>query len=61
MRSEYEANIKKEILSGFYEEEIQDVELQQSQLRNTEKSKVDLLKQLEDKLREIKQEISCLG
>ncbi len=55
MRSEYEANIKKEILSGFYEEEIQDVELQQSQLRNTEKSKVDLLKQLEDKLREIKQ------
>lgn len=53
-------NIKKEILI-FYAQEIQDIELQQSQLRNTEKSKVDLLRQIEDKLREIKEEIYSLG
>lgn len=58
IKNEYEANIENTI--AFYDEELWDIELKQNDLSNTEQSKVDIVKQINNKLQEIKQEISLL-
>jgi GTPase Era involved in 16S rRNA processing len=58
MRKEYELNIEETI--SFYDEELRDIELKRNELSNTEQSKLDIVQQLDNKLQEIKQEISLL-
>lgn len=58
MRKEYEVNIEEAI--SFYDEELRDIELKRNELSNTEQSKLDIVQQLDNKLQEIKQELSLL-
>ena len=58
MRKEYEVNIEEAI--NFYDQELRDIELKRHELSETEQSKVDIVQQLDNKLQEIKQEISLL-
>lgn len=58
MRKEYELNIEETI--SFYDEELRDIELKRNELSNTEQSKLDIVQQLDNKLQEIKQELSLL-
>ncbi len=58
MKNEYKAIIENEIT--FYDEELRDIDLKQKNLSNTEQSKVDIVKQINNKLQEIKHEISKL-
>jgi len=58
MRKEYELNIEETI--SFYDEELRDIELKRNELSNTEQSKLDIVQQINNKLQEIKQEISLL-
>jgi hypothetical protein len=58
MRKEYEVNIEETI--SFYDEELRDIELKRNELSNTDQSKRDIVQQLDNKLQEIKQEISLL-
>jgi GTPase Era involved in 16S rRNA processing len=58
LKNEYEINTEETIT--FYEKELWDIELKRNELSNTEQSKVDIVKQINNKLEEIKQEISLL-
>jgi GTPase Era involved in 16S rRNA processing len=58
MRKEYEVNIEEAI--SFYDQELRDIELKRHELSDTEQSKVDIVQQINNKLQEIKQEISLL-
>jgi prefoldin subunit 5 len=58
MRKEHEVNIEETI--SFYDEELRDIELKRHELSNTEQSKLDIVQQIDNKLQEIKQEISLL-
>ena len=58
MRKEYEVNIEETI--GFYDEELRDIEIKRHELSDTEQSKVDIVQQIDNKLQEIKREISLL-
>lgn len=57
IRSEYERNIKSEIISGFYESELQDVERQRDELRNNEGSKIEMVNQIKHIIQKIKKQI----
>ena len=58
MRKEYEVNIEETI--SFYDEELRDIEIKRHELSDTEQSKLDIVQQIDNKLQEIKQEISLL-
>ena len=58
MRKEYEVNIEETI--GFYDEELRDIEIKRHELSDTEQSKLDIVQQIDNKLQEIKREISLL-
>jgi septin family protein len=58
MRKEYEVNIEEAI--SFYDQELRDIELKRNELSDTDQSKLDIVQQLDNKLQEIKQEISLL-
>lgn len=60
MRDEYEANIKAEILTEFYDAEIQSVTRQQNELNNNDSSRKKLLQGIDKMLKEIKHEITSL-
>ncbi|MFN9402125.1 MAG: LeoA/HP0731 family dynamin-like GTPase, partial [Dolichospermum sp.] len=58
MVKEYELNIEEDI--SFYNEELNDIENNQQELRDSEQSKHEILTQIENKRQEIKQEIKQL-
>ena len=58
MRRGYEANIEEAV--SFYDEELKDIECKRTDLSNTEQLKVDVVKQIDKKLQEIRQEISLM-
>jgi GTPase Era involved in 16S rRNA processing len=58
MKNEHELNIEEAI--SFYDKELWDIELKQNELSNTEQSKVNIVQQINNKLQEIKREISLL-
>ena len=58
MRKEYEVNIEEAI--SFYDEELRDIEIKRHELSDTEQSKLDIVQQIDNKLQEIKREISLL-
>jgi GTPase SAR1 family protein len=60
MRNEYEANIKTEILTEFYDAEIRSVIQQQNESQSSDSSREDILQKIDGILREIKREISFL-
>jgi len=60
IRSEYERNIKSEIISGFYESELKDVERQQDELRNNEGSKIEMVNQIKNIIQKIKKQIVAI-
>jgi uncharacterized membrane protein YgaE (UPF0421/DUF939 family) len=60
MRDEYEANIKTEILTEFYDTEIQSVIHKQGELQDQGSSKEELLQKIDELLRGIKYEIISL-
>jgi len=57
IRTEYEKNIKNEIISGFYESELQDMERQRDELRNNEGSKIEMVNQTKYIIQKIKNQI----
>jgi len=60
MRKNYEDNIKKDVMI-FYDEELNDIENEQQEIRNIEKSKNEIIDQIQHKLEEIKQFISHIS
>ncbi|MBD2505245.1 GTPase [Anabaena azotica] len=60
IRSEYEKNIQTDIISGFYNSEIQDIEHQQHELRDNESSKSEVVNQIENLIQKIKKEITTI-
>ncbi|MUG97116.1 hypothetical protein F7734_34210 [Scytonema sp. UIC 10036] len=60
IRSEYERNIKLEIIIGFYEAEFQDIERQRDELRNNESSTIEIVNQIKNMMQKIKKEIATI-